>query len=232
MLYTYTGQYKDIRTAAQDPSGNLFNLVKFDATASLGTINDTLFRVNKNSQSNLWTQSPPIHFLGSGGRTWRFSPYRNLKIFNSNAVAANNYFAFTFDGKTLTAYNKKTGKILDTFTNNLDTQNMQFGVATDYANHIFVGNYRPKLAVFTFLGDTFKKEADINIEIIDGHTEAKIIYTNHVAEELSNDFAYLYIDVGGGSTELTLFGYDKIIASRSFNIGTIRLLHNKVSISF
>jgi exopolyphosphatase/guanosine-5'-triphosphate,3'-diphosphate pyrophosphatase len=74
-----------------------------------------------------------------------------------------------------------------------------------------------------------KKEADINIEIIDGHTEAKIIYSNHVAEELSNDFNYLYIDVGGGSTELTLFGEDSIIASRSFNIGTIRLLHDKVT---
>ena len=74
-----------------------------------------------------------------------------------------------------------------------------------------------------------KKEADINIEIIDGHTEAKIIYTNHIAEELNNSFHYLYIDVGGGSTELTLFGDNNIIASRSFNIGTIRLLHDKVS---
>ncbi len=74
-----------------------------------------------------------------------------------------------------------------------------------------------------------KKEADINIVIIDGHTEAKIIYANHVAEELSNDFAYLYIDVGGGSTELTLFAKNEVIASRSFNIGTIRLLHDMVS---
>lgn len=74
-----------------------------------------------------------------------------------------------------------------------------------------------------------KKEADIHIEIIDGHTEAKLIYANHVAEELSNDFNYLYIDVGGGSTELTLFGEDHILASRSFNIGTIRLLHDKVT---
>jgi exopolyphosphatase/guanosine-5'-triphosphate,3'-diphosphate pyrophosphatase len=74
-----------------------------------------------------------------------------------------------------------------------------------------------------------KKEADIHIEIIDGHTEAKLIYANHVAEELSNDFNYLYIDVGGGSTELTLFGEEHIIASKSFNIGTIRLLHDKVT---
>lgn len=74
-----------------------------------------------------------------------------------------------------------------------------------------------------------KKEADIHIEIIDGHTEAKLIYANHVAEELSEEFNYLYIDVGGGSTELTLFGEDHIIASKSFNIGTIRLLHDKVT---
>ncbi|MFM2284544.1 MAG: hypothetical protein RLZZ543_40 [Bacteroidota bacterium] len=74
-----------------------------------------------------------------------------------------------------------------------------------------------------------KKEADIHIEIIDGHTEAKLIYANHVAEELSSEFNYLYIDVGGGSTELTLFGEDHIIASKSFNIGTIRLLHDKVT---
>jgi exopolyphosphatase/guanosine-5'-triphosphate,3'-diphosphate pyrophosphatase len=56
-----------------------------------------------------------------------------------------------------------------------------------------------------------KKEADINIEIIDGHTEAKIIYTNHIAEELSNNFHYLYIDVGGGSTEFSLFSDGKMI---------------------
>ena len=74
-----------------------------------------------------------------------------------------------------------------------------------------------------------KKESDLTIEIIDGHTEAKIIYANHIAEELSNDFSYLYIDVGGGSTELTLFSNKEIIASRSFNIGTIRLLHDKVT---
>lgn len=72
-------------------------------------------------------------------------------------------------------------------------------------------------------------EAGIAIEIIDGKTEAEIIYANHIAEHLSNDSDYLYIDVGGGSTELTLFSNNQVVASRSFNIGTIRLLNDLVS---
>lgn len=72
-------------------------------------------------------------------------------------------------------------------------------------------------------------EAGIAIEIIDGKVEAQIIYSNHVAEHLSNDSDYLYIDVGGGSTELTLFSKNHVVASRSFNIGTIRMLNNLVS---
>lgn len=73
------------------------------------------------------------------------------------------------------------------------------------------------------------KEAGIAIEIIDGRTEAEIIYANHVAEHLEKGSDYLYIDVGGGSTELTLFSKNKIVASRSFNIGTIRILNELVS---
>lgn len=72
-------------------------------------------------------------------------------------------------------------------------------------------------------------EAGIAIEIIDGKTEAEIIYANHIAEHLNNDSDYLYIDVGGGSTELTLFSNNQVVASRSFNIGTIRLLNDLVS---
>lgn len=72
-------------------------------------------------------------------------------------------------------------------------------------------------------------EAGIAIEIIDGKTEAQIIYSNHVAEHLSSDSDYLYIDVGGGSTEITLFSKNHAVASRSFNIGTIRMLNNLVS---
>lgn len=72
--------------------------------------------------------------------------------------------------------------------------------------------------------DLIKKETGISIEIIDGKREAEIIYSNHVAEDIDSSKSYLYIDVGGGSTELTLFSKGKRIGSNSFNIGTIRIL--------
>lgn len=73
-----------------------------------------------------------------------------------------------------------------------------------------------------------KKESGLDIEIIDGKTEAATIFSNHVEELLDPKQAYLYIDVGGGSTELTLISAGKALASKSFNIGTIRLLCDKV----
>lgn len=74
-----------------------------------------------------------------------------------------------------------------------------------------------------------REETGINIEIIGGQEEANIIYETHIAENLNPSKSYLYIDVGGGSTELTLFAKNKMIFKESFNIGTIRLLHNQVS---
>lgn len=74
-----------------------------------------------------------------------------------------------------------------------------------------------------------KDASGINIEIISGDEEATLIYENHVAEGLDKDFAYLYIDVGGGSTELTFYENGKMVYERSFNIGTIRLLNNLVT---
>jgi len=73
-----------------------------------------------------------------------------------------------------------------------------------------------------------RKEAGIKIEIIDGKTEADIIYSNHIEEHLDKSNNYLYIDIGGGSTEITLFSKNKAVVSQSFNIGTIRMLHNKI----
>lgn len=73
-----------------------------------------------------------------------------------------------------------------------------------------------------------KRNTGIQIEIIDGKTEAQIIYSNHIAESLEKGLSYLYIDVGGGSTELTLFSDGEILASHSFNVGTIRFLHENV----
>lgn len=73
-----------------------------------------------------------------------------------------------------------------------------------------------------------RKEAGINVEVIDGKTEARIIYENHSEKLLDRNTSYMYIDVGGGSTEVTLIYKGKLVASRSFNIGTILLLYNKV----
>ncbi|WP_312324256.1 exopolyphosphatase [Soonwooa sp.] len=74
-----------------------------------------------------------------------------------------------------------------------------------------------------------KKEAQINIEIITGDEEATLIYENHVEEILDKKSAYLYIDVGGGSTELTFYENGKMLYEKSFNIGTIRLLQGLVT---
>lgn len=74
-----------------------------------------------------------------------------------------------------------------------------------------------------------KMETGLNIEIISGDFEASLIYENHVAETMDTDHSYLYIDVGGGSTELTFFAEGKLVFKQSFNIGTIRLLKDMVS---
>ena len=78
--------------------------------------------------------------------------------------------------------------------------------------------------------DQVKKETGILIEVISGGSEAKLIYENHIAENLDKEHAYLYIDVGGGSTELTFFAGNKLVFSSSFNIGTIRLIKNQVTV--
>lgn len=72
------------------------------------------------------------------------------------------------------------------------------------------------------------KETGIQIELIDGKTEASILYSNHIQERPDKDASYLYIDIGGGSTEITLFSKGKTLASQSFNVGTIRMLHNQI----
>ncbi|HUX53375.1 MAG TPA: hypothetical protein VMV56_03085 [Williamwhitmania sp.] len=71
-------------------------------------------------------------------------------------------------------------------------------------------------------------ESGVEIEIIDGKEEAKIIYSNQITDKVINAKPYLYMDVGGGSTELSLFIDKKVKRSRSFNIGTLRLLNKQV----
>jgi exopolyphosphatase/guanosine-5'-triphosphate,3'-diphosphate pyrophosphatase len=72
-----------------------------------------------------------------------------------------------------------------------------------------------------------KEESGVDLEIIQGHVEAKIIYASHAEQNIDKNKNYLYIDVGGGSTELSLFSSGELVASKSFNIGTIRILDNQ-----
>lgn len=74
-----------------------------------------------------------------------------------------------------------------------------------------------------------KTETGISIEVISGDQEASFIYENHIAENMTSDESYLYVDVGGGSTDLTFFSDGKLVFKKSFNIGTIRLLKNQVN---
>lgn len=73
-----------------------------------------------------------------------------------------------------------------------------------------------------------RNKSGIDIEIVDRRKEAEIICSNHIERSLDGCMSYLYIDVGGGSTEMTLFSKDKRMASASFDLGTIRILKRLV----
>jgi exopolyphosphatase/guanosine-5'-triphosphate,3'-diphosphate pyrophosphatase len=74
-----------------------------------------------------------------------------------------------------------------------------------------------------------KEKAGIDIQVIDGKTEAAIIASTDLHYLLKTEKTYLYVDVGGGSTEFSLFSDSKMIASKSFRIGTVRLLNQMVN---
>jgi len=73
------------------------------------------------------------------------------------------------------------------------------------------------------------KKADIKVQIIDGKTEATVIASTDLHYLFKTEKTYLYVDVGGGSTEFSLFSDGKMVASKSFKIGTVRLLNNMVN---
>ncbi|TMM29037.1 exopolyphosphatase [Polaribacter aestuariivivens] len=75
------------------------------------------------------------------------------------------------------------------------------------------------------------KETEVEIDIIGGKEEAAIISSTDLDQLIQGDNSYLYVDVGGGSTEFTLFSKGKIITSKSFKMGTVRLLNNKKSVN-
>ncbi len=74
-----------------------------------------------------------------------------------------------------------------------------------------------------------KKETGLDIEVISGDAEANFVYENHVAENMDKDHSYMYIDVGGGSTETSFFSNGVLVFKKSFNIGTIRILKKQVT---
>jgi exopolyphosphatase/guanosine-5'-triphosphate,3'-diphosphate pyrophosphatase len=77
--------------------------------------------------------------------------------------------------------------------------------------------------------EIIKKKADIKIEIIDGKKEAAIIASSDLHQFIKTNENYLYVDVGGGSTEFSLFSDGKMVVSKSFKNGTVRLLNNMVN---
>lgn len=74
-----------------------------------------------------------------------------------------------------------------------------------------------------------KQETDLAIKIIEGNVEADILFETHIAEKIDQNGTYLYMDVGGGSTELTLFSKGNKIKTHSFKIGTLRLKNDMVN---
>ena len=81
------------------------------------------------------------------------------------------------------------------------------------------------------VADEILKETGIKIDIIGGKEEAAIISSTDLNDLIEGDNSYLYVDVGGGSTEFTVFSRGKIVNSKSFKMGTVRLLKNKKAIN-
>lgn len=78
------------------------------------------------------------------------------------------------------------------------------------------------------IAENIEKSTGISINIIDGKDEAAIIASTDLKNLIQEDKVFLYVDVGGGSTELTIFANGKNVKSQSFKLGTVRLLENRV----
>ena len=74
-----------------------------------------------------------------------------------------------------------------------------------------------------------RKAADVSIEVIEGAREAEVIYANHIEHRLDPSKNYLYVDVGGGSTEVTLISKGRRVDGASFPVGAVRMLQGRPS---
>lgn len=79
-----------------------------------------------------------------------------------------------------------------------------------------------------YLLKRIKEQTGIDVRLIEGEQEAEIIYSNQIINQLDPSRNYIYIDVGGGSTEISIFTNAQLVASRSFAIGTLKILNNLV----
>ena len=77
--------------------------------------------------------------------------------------------------------------------------------------------------------DSINSKVEVDLEIISGEEEARIIMANHIDQHLDQQKNYIYIDVGGGSTEISFIFNRKKVSSKSFPIGSVRLLENQVT---
>lgn len=73
-----------------------------------------------------------------------------------------------------------------------------------------------------------KEATGIQIEIIDGQEEASIIASTDLRDLIDSEKTFLYVDVGGGSTEFTVFSEGRVVVSKSFKLGTVRILNDMV----
>ncbi len=73
------------------------------------------------------------------------------------------------------------------------------------------------------------ERSGVNIEIINGLEEARIVYDSHIVDELEQEGDFIYVDVGGGSTEISVISNRALLQSQSYNIGTVRILNKKIS---
>jgi exopolyphosphatase/guanosine-5'-triphosphate,3'-diphosphate pyrophosphatase len=78
------------------------------------------------------------------------------------------------------------------------------------------------------LAEIIEAKSGLSINIIDGNDEAAIIASTDLKNLIQDDKVFLYVDVGGGSTELTVFANGANVSSQSFKLGTVRMLEGLV----
>ncbi len=99
--------------------------------------------------------------------------------------------------------------------------------ATDFAAYATSAMREAKNGAM--VAERVRKFSGVNIEIIDGAREAAVIYANHIEHRLDPRRNYLYVDVGGGSTEVTFISKGRMMGTQTFPLGGVRALEGKVS---